>query len=69
MVHRDGFKHAAECGDKLVDILRAKGPDATVDINQACLSETVDTIGLFSFRYRFNGLRHVSMHSSRTQLY
>ena len=41
-----------------MEVLRAKGPDVTVDIDQACLSETMDMIGLFGFRYDFNGLRH-----------
>jgi len=54
---RDGFKHTAACGDKLVHVLLAKGPDAVVDIDQACLAETMDMIGLFGFHYDFNAIR------------
>ena len=40
-----------------MDVLLAKGPDAVVDIDQACLAETMDMIGLFGFHYHFNAIR------------
>lgn len=40
-----------------MDVLLAKGPDAVVDIDQACLAETMDMIGLFGFHYDFNAIR------------
>ena len=55
---RDGFKHAVTCGEQLVEVLRVKGPDASVDIDQACISETTDMIGLFGFRCSFNAIRY-----------
>jgi len=43
------------CGDQLVQVLLAKGGEA-VNIGQACLSETIDMIGLFGFAHNFNAL-------------
>ena len=53
---RRGYKHVAACGDKLVEVLHAKGPHAAVDVDHACLCETIDTIGLYGFRHSFNAL-------------
>ena len=55
-VRRRGYKHVAACGDKLTEVLRAKGPDAAVDVDHACLCETIDTIGLYGFNHSFNAL-------------
>ena len=53
---RRGYKYVAACGDKLVEVLRAKGPDVVVDVDHACLCETIDTIGLYGFRHNFDAL-------------
>ena len=45
------------CGDRLVEVLKTLGPDRTVDIDHACLCETMDMIGLFGFGHEFNALR------------
>lgn len=55
-VLRRGYKYVAACGDKLVEALRVKGPDIAVDVDHACLCETIDTIGLYGFRHNFNAL-------------
>ncbi len=36
-MRRIGFKYSAACGEKLVEVLRAKGPNATVDIDEVFL--------------------------------
>jgi NADPH:quinone reductase-like Zn-dependent oxidoreductase len=56
LLHRRGYKHVGACGDKLVEVLRSKGADDAVDVDHACLSETIDTIGLYGFRHDFNAL-------------
>ena len=54
---RKGFKHAATCGDRLVEVLKRMGAGTAVDVDHACLCETMDMIGLFGFHHEFNALR------------
>lgn len=59
-LHRKGFKHAASCGDELVAVLKEKALGAApVDINHACLCETMDMIGLFGFGHEFHAVRYL----------
>ena len=53
---RRGYKHVAACGNKLTEVLRVKGADVAVDVDHACLCETIDTIGLYGFNHNFNAL-------------
>ena len=39
-----------------MEVLRSKGAGTTVDVDHACLCETIDTIGLYGFRHNFDAL-------------
>ena len=54
---RNGFRHITATCAELVGILHAAGPGAAVDMDQACLCETMDVIGLFGFGQGFQAVK------------
>eukprot|EP00208_Stichococcus_sp_RCC1054_P002339 CAMPEP_0206139828 /NCGR_PEP_ID=MMETSP1473-20131121/7467_1 /ASSEMBLY_ACC=CAM_ASM_001109 /TAXON_ID=1461547 /ORGANISM="Stichococcus sp, Strain RCC1054" /LENGTH=576 /DNA_ID=CAMNT_0053533745 /DNA_START=97 /DNA_END=1827 /DNA_ORIENTATION=+ len=54
---RNGFRHITATCAELVEILHATGPDESIDIDQACLCETMDVIGLFGFGQGFEAVK------------
>ncbi len=57
LAHRNGFRHITATCAELVDILHAVPPGRAVDVDQACLCETMDVIGLFGFGQSFEAVK------------
>lgn len=54
---RNGFRHITATCAELVSMLHAAGPGTALDMDQACLCETMDVIGLFGFGQGFEAVK------------
>ena len=53
---RNGFRHITATCAELVGILHAAGSGVALDMDRACLCETMDVIGLFGFGQSFEAV-------------
>ncbi len=54
---RNGYRHITATCAELVSVLHAAGPEAALDMDQACMCETMDVIGLFGFGQGFEAVK------------